>query len=121
MRRSLGCSAALLATLALVSCGGESKITTSTQSPAAQQPAAPQGAPQGAPQLTDEQRQAFAAFQSCLREHGGSMPSGPPAGGAPQLDDATRKAMEACRDKLPSGGPPGGAPGGPPPGAGTPG
>ena len=68
-------------------------------------------------------RSALQEFRNCLRDQGVELPQGPPGGGGPPPglgsgDGATRKAFQACRDKLPQGGAP---PGGAPPGGGAPG
>lgn len=77
--------------------------------------------------ISDEDRQEmqdrFQEFASCMRDHGVDLPDirpgqgGPPAGGDRGIDmndPDVQEAQQACRDKLPQGGPggPGGGPGG---------
>ena len=65
-------------------------------------------------------RQGIQAFQTCLKNHGVTLPSGqppsvlqggspPPTGGFPGgSSSAIAKAMKACQSLAPAGGPPGG-------------
>ena len=82
-----------------------------------------------AAQTKAPRRTQFQAFANCLRDHGIDLPQrgqgGPPSQGSPPprsgsgapgfnpQDPNVRKALQACRDKLPQGdGPGGGPPGG---------
>jgi hypothetical protein len=81
---------------------------------------------------TDAQAQ-MEQFQSCLADHGAAVPGPggarpsstggsapqPPSGSPPKMSAKTEKAMQACNQYLPVGGPAGGAPptGAPPAGA----
>lgn len=85
---------AVLLALVLAACGGSSGSSTQSSSTATR---------------------SFAAFSSCLKTHGvslggfngGQPPSGqPPSGGTPpQLSAKTQKAIAACQQYAPRGGP----------------
>jgi hypothetical protein len=97
-RRGLGIQAALLATLALVACGGEEASDASDGISVSQ--------------IDEDQRRDFQEarleFARCMREKGFDVPdpqSGPPSGGAGQggalgdldlNDPRVQEAMEAC-------------------------
>ena len=97
-----GAALAAALTLALSGCGGSETNDTDSASSAP-----PQSTPNGQrPQLNQD---AFDQLRQCLENNGVTLPSpgqgAPPSGGQgrpPSLDEDTQKALEACRQFLPS-------------------
>jgi hypothetical protein len=85
------------AALGLVACG-ESEPSAPAESPR----------PEAGAKLEDR----MAEFRSCMRENGLDLPEAPATAGPPpgidQNDPEVQRAVRACRDLLPEGGPPGG-------------